>query len=87
MPNELLKGTRRTGDFYDTYEETPEVKVTLERSDAGIGITVAWSGPEVPYALASAGEHLARAARLTNNWVRSWPGSRKRPPAGIPKPR
>ena len=50
MPNELLNGTRRTGDFYDTYEETPEVKVTLERSDAGIGITVAWSCPEVPYA-------------------------------------
>lgn len=50
MPNELLNGTRRTGDLYDTYEETPEVKVTLERSDAGIGITVAWSNPEVPYA-------------------------------------
>lgn len=50
MPNELLKGTRRTGDLYDTYEETPEVKVTLERSDSGIGLTVAWSGPEVPYA-------------------------------------
>lgn len=50
MPNELLKGTRRTGDFYDTYEDTPEVKVTLERSDSGICVTVAWSSPEVPYA-------------------------------------
>ncbi|WP_370448550.1 HEPN domain-containing protein [Cryobacterium sp. TMT1-21] len=43
-------GTRRTGDFYDTYEDTPEVKVALERSDEGISLTVAWSGPEVPYA-------------------------------------
>lgn len=48
MPNELLRGTRRTGDFYDSYADTPEVKVTLERSDSGIGLTVAWSGPEVP---------------------------------------
>lgn len=50
MPNELLKGTRRNGDFYDSYEDTPEVKVTLERSDSGISVTVAWSSPEVPYA-------------------------------------
>lgn len=50
MPNELLKGTRRSGDFYDTYEDTPEVKVTLERSDAGISVTVPWSDPNVPYA-------------------------------------
>lgn len=50
MPNELLKGTRRTGDFYDSYEDTPEVKATLERSDLGIGVTLAWSNPEVPYA-------------------------------------
>lgn len=50
MPNELLKGTRRTGDFYDTYKDTPQVKVTLERSDSGISVTVAWSSPEVPYA-------------------------------------
>ena len=50
MPNELVKGTSRTGDLYDTYKDTPEVKVTLERSDSGIGVTVAWSSPEVPYA-------------------------------------
>ena len=50
MPNELLKGTRRTGDFYDSYKDTPQVKVTLERSDARINVTVAWSNPEVPYA-------------------------------------
>lgn len=50
MSNKLLKGTRRTGDLYDTYKETPAVKVTLERSDSGINVTVAWSDPEVPYA-------------------------------------
>ncbi|MWB99032.1 HEPN domain-containing protein [Agromyces seonyuensis] len=50
MPNELQRGVRRTGDFYDSYPDTPEVKVTLERSDEGIGVTVAWSGPDVPYA-------------------------------------
>ncbi|TFD42592.1 reverse gyrase [Cryobacterium sp. TMT1-2-1] len=56
MPNELLMGTRRTGDFFDTYEDTPEVKVILERSEAGIGVTVAWSSPEVPYAAWFMGE-------------------------------
>jgi hypothetical protein len=50
VANELLRGTRRTGDFYDTYADTPEVKVTLERSESGISVTVAWSNPEVPYA-------------------------------------
>lgn len=50
MPNELPKGTRRTGDFYDTYEDTPEVKATLERSESGISVTVAWSNSDVPYA-------------------------------------
>jgi len=50
MPNELLVGTRRIGDFYDTYKDTPEVKVTLERSEAGISVSVAWSHPQVPYA-------------------------------------
>lgn len=50
MTNELAKGTRRTGDLFDAYPDTPEVKVTLERSDAGIGVTIAWSTPEVPYA-------------------------------------
>lgn len=50
MPNELLKGIRRTGDFYDTYQDTPQVKVSLERSESGISVTVAWSSPEVPYA-------------------------------------
>lgn len=50
MPNKLQRGARRTGDFYDSYADTPEVKVTLERSELGIGVTVAWSSPEVPYA-------------------------------------
>ncbi len=50
MPNELTIGTRRTGDFYDTYPDTPEAKATLERSSKGISVTVAWSRPDVPYA-------------------------------------
>lgn len=50
MPNLLTKGTRRTGDFFDSYDDTPEVKVTLERTESRIGVTVAWSSPDVPYA-------------------------------------
>ncbi|AZH81681.1 reverse gyrase [Plantibacter sp. PA-3-X8] len=50
MPNKLPMGTRRTGDLYDSYEDTPDVKVTLERSEQGLSVTVAWSSPEVPYA-------------------------------------
>lgn len=50
MPNELRPGVRRIGDFFDSYPDTPEVKVTLEKSDSGIGVTVAWSSPDVPYA-------------------------------------
>lgn len=50
MSNDLSMGTHRTGDFYDSYQDTPEVKVTLARSEQGIGVTVAWSTPEVPYA-------------------------------------
>ncbi len=43
MPNELSLGTRRVGDFIDFYPETPLVKVTLERSEKGIWITIPWS--------------------------------------------
>lgn len=50
MPNELMRETRRTGDLFDSYPDTPEVKVTLERSEAGISVTIAWSNPDVPYA-------------------------------------
>lgn len=50
MPNELTRGTRRTGDLYDAHADTPEVKVTLERSTLGISLTIAWSNQEVPYA-------------------------------------
>ena len=50
MPNELKIGTRRVGDFIDFYPDTPEVKVTLERSERGINITLPWSDPESPYA-------------------------------------
>ncbi|WP_417373700.1 reverse gyrase [Glutamicibacter protophormiae] len=50
MPNELKVGTRRVGDFIDFYPDTPEVKVTLERSERGINVTLPWSDPESPYA-------------------------------------
>ncbi len=50
MPNELTLGTRRIGDFIDFYPETPSVKVTLERSDKGISITVPWSDPDSDHA-------------------------------------
>lgn len=50
MANDLAEGTRRTGDLFDAYPDTPEVKVTLERTKAGIDLTIAWSSPDVPYA-------------------------------------
>lgn len=39
MPNRLERGTRRVGDFIDFHEETPEVKVSLEKSEQGISVT------------------------------------------------
>lgn len=57
MPNELTIGTRRVGDFIDFYPNTPEVKVTLERSERGISVTLPWSDPESPYAQWFLGEH------------------------------
>lgn len=50
MPNELLRGTRRTGDFFDGVPDTPNTRVALERSDQGISIEVGWSTQESPYA-------------------------------------
>lgn len=50
MGNDLPQGVRRTGDFYDSYPDTPETKVALERSAKGISVTVAWSHPDAPYA-------------------------------------
>lgn len=50
MPNVLPLEARRVGDLYDSYEDTPEVKTTLYRSERGVEVTIAWSGPEVPYA-------------------------------------
>lgn len=50
MANELTPGTRRVGDFIDFDPSTPEVKVVLEHSDSGIGITVSWSNDDNPYA-------------------------------------
>lgn len=50
MVNELKLGTRRVGDFIDFDADTPEVKVTLERSERGISIQLSWSEPGSPYA-------------------------------------
>lgn len=50
MPNELAVGTRRVGDFIDFYPGTPEVKVTLERSESGISVTIPWSDSDSQYA-------------------------------------
>lgn len=50
MPNALTKGTSRVGDFVDFYPDMPVVKVTLDRSEGGISVTLPWSDPESPYA-------------------------------------
>lgn len=50
MANELMLGTRRVGDLIDFDPDTPEVKVVLEHSDRGLGITVSWSSDDSPYA-------------------------------------
>jgi len=50
LPNELKRGTRRTGDLIDFDSSTPDVKVTLELSDQGIGLEVPWSGHDDHYA-------------------------------------
>lgn len=50
MANELVVGTRRVGDFIDFDPETPAVKVTLQRSEEGIGVTLSWSDLDNPYA-------------------------------------
>lgn len=49
MANELSEGTRRVGALIDFDPNTPEVTVTLERSERGIGVTVPWTGPDSPY--------------------------------------
>lgn len=50
MANELGPGTRRVGDLIDFNPDTPEVKATLERSEEGISVILAWSDPGSPYA-------------------------------------
>lgn len=50
MPNDLGLGARRVGDLIDFNADTPEVKVTLERSAGGISLTVPWSDEQSPYA-------------------------------------
>lgn len=50
MANVLAPGTQRLGALYDGYEETPEVAVTLEYTDQGIGVVIPWNDPDSPYA-------------------------------------
>lgn len=50
MANELRHGARRVGDLIDFNPDTPQLKVALEHSDRGIGITVPWSTENDPYA-------------------------------------
>lgn len=50
MANELPLGTRRVGDLIDFDPDTPSVKVALEHSDRGIGVTLSWSTEDDPYA-------------------------------------
>lgn len=50
MPNELLPGSRRTGELIDFDPETPEVRVVLESSNRGISVEVSWTDPYSYYA-------------------------------------
>lgn len=50
MANELAVGTRRVGDFIDFYADTPQVMVTLERSERGISVTIPWTDSDSSYA-------------------------------------
>lgn len=50
MANELGLGARRVGDFADFNPDTPPVKVVLEHSTRGIGLTLSWTNVDDPYA-------------------------------------
>lgn len=50
MANELHLGMRRVGDLIDFNPDTPPVKVALEHSDRGVGVTLSWSTEDNPYA-------------------------------------
>jgi hypothetical protein len=50
VPNQLPIGESRFGDFVDFDPGTPDVKAALQRSEAGISLTLAWSEPSSPYA-------------------------------------
>jgi len=63
MPNTLDIGAPRSGDLVD-FDATPEVKVSLERTDKRIGLTVAWSTPDSPYAAWYLGEEVAPGLRM-----------------------
>jgi len=60
VPNEIVTGVRRVGDFVDFDPETPTVKVTLERSERGIGVAISWSESDSPYAAWFVGSHSLR---------------------------
>ena len=48
MANELEVGTRRVGDFIDSYPDTPNVILTLERSERGISVAIPWNDSRTP---------------------------------------
>ena len=50
MANELSLGTQRIGSFIDFYSDTPELQVTLEHSERGIGVRLSWTSMDSPYA-------------------------------------
>jgi len=50
MPNELEIGAQRQGRLVDFDKSTPEVTVTLQRSEEGIRVSIPWSDYSSPYA-------------------------------------
>ena len=63
MPNTVDVGARRSGDLVD-FDTTPEVKVTLERTEKRIGLTVAWSTSDSPYAAWFLGKEVMPGLRV-----------------------
>lgn len=50
MANELPIGKQRAGRLVDFDPDTPEVQVTLERTEHGVKVTLGWAGRDNPYA-------------------------------------
>lgn len=63
MPNTLDVGSPRSGDLVD-FDTAQEIKATLERTEKRIGLTVAWSTPDSPYAAWYLGEEVMPGLRM-----------------------